>query len=250
MKKIFTAVLSLVIIAMSVMSVAAAPDSFVPSIEFKGAPTIYGQLDSQGNTVGAIIYDENGHEVAGVPADAVIITPLGGASQAANAIKEALEYAKGQINDSNNLGDLSAEVSDYLSKNYPNININDLSISQIFDIRLDGKYAGYMKDGYKFKVKLDIGESFLFLLLSQNKNWSVCKDYQLNGNILTLTLSEPTQIALVKNTGLIPESPNDVPNQSPQTGDYTTVLFISLGVLFAVGALLLFVMLAKSKKAK
>ena len=81
----------------------------------------------------------------------------------------------------------------------------------------------------------------------QGNEWAICKDYTVNGNIVTLTLTGPTQIALVKSNYSGPDDPGI---QSPQTSDYTTGLFISLGVLFAVGAVLLVVVYTKSKRTK
>lgn len=253
MKKIFSMLLAVMLIAMTVIPAAAAPDSFIPSIEAKDGPTIVLQTDSNGDIVGAIIYDSEGHEIMGVPADAIIITPIAGIGDAVDAVKEALEYAQKQINDASNLSALSKEINDYLKKNYPDIDINDLAVSQLFDVRLDDEYSKYLKDGAHFSVQLDFGESFLFFLMSQDKNWTLGKDYKVDGSVVTLDLTEPTQIALVKSNyspSGVPSDKNDAEIKSPQTGDYTNVLFISLGVLFAAGAVLLMVMFVKNKQAK
>lgn len=253
MKKIFSILLAVMIIAMTVIPAVAASDSFVPSIEGKFGPTIVLQTDSKGNSVAAIIYDKDGHEIIGVPEGSVIITPLSGAADAIDAIKEALAYAHKQISDADNLGALSDEVNSYLKEHYPEMSLDDLVVSQLFDIRLDDEYSKHLTDGAYFNVKLDFGESFLFLLLSQDKAWNLCKDYKVDGNVATLNLSGPTQIALVKSNyspAGVPSDKNNADVKSPQTGDYANVLLISLGVLFAVGAALLIVMFAKNKYTK
>ena len=51
MKKMFSILLAVMIIAMTVIPAAAASDSFVPSIEGKYSPTIVLQTDSKGNSV-------------------------------------------------------------------------------------------------------------------------------------------------------------------------------------------------------
>lgn len=253
MKKMFSILLAVMIIAMTVIPAAAASDSFVPSIEEKYSPTIVLQTDSKGNSVAAIIYDKDGHEITGVPEGSVIITPLSDADDAANAIKEALYYAQKQIQDADNLGDLTDEVNVYLKEHYPEMSLDDLVVSQLFDVRLDDEYSKYLTDGAYFNVKLDLGESFLFALLSQDKVWSLCKDYKLDGSVVTLNLSAPTQVALVKSNyspSGVPSNKNNAEVKSPQTGDYTNILLISLGVLSAVGAALFIVMFARSKHTK
>lgn len=254
MKKLLSVILAVMVIALTIVPVAAASDSFVPSIEMKEAPKIIMQVDSKGNEVAAIIYDKDGHEIIGVPEDAVIITPSSAADEASNAIKEALQAAQKQITNASSLSELTSEVLDFLNKNYPELNVNDLVISQLFDIRLSDEYASYLKDDAYFTIKLDLGESFLILLMLQNDNWSVGKDYKLDGNALTLNLKAPTQLALAKSD----YSPDGIKTNtdkanaattSPQTGNYTNILLISLGVLFAVGAVLLMVMFVKNKKA-
>lgn len=253
MKKIFSILMAVIMIAMTVTSVAAAPDSFVPSIEAKDGPSIVLTVDSKGNDVAAIIYDKDGHEIIGVPEEFVIVTPMAGATLAIDIIKDALEYAQKQINDADNLGDLSDEIAEFLQKNYPDIDLNDLLVSQLFDVRLAGEYSKYLKDGAKFSVQLDFGESFLCFLMSQGNDWVLCKDYKADGNVVTLNLTGATQIALVKNNyspSDLPSNKNEASVESPQTSDYTNFLFISLGVLFAAGAVLLMVMFVNDKHSK
>lgn len=253
MKKMFSILLAVMILAMTVIPAAAASNSFVPSIEGKYSPKIILQTDSKGNSAAAIIYDKDGHEITGVPESAVIITPLSGTDDAANVIKEALDYAQKQIKDADNLGDLTDEVNAYLKENYPEISLDDLVVSQLFDVRLDDKYSKYLNDGAYFNVQLDFGESFLFFLLSQDKAWTLCKDYKVDGSVVTLNLSEPTQVALVKSNyspSGVPSDKNNSEVKSPQTGDYANVLLISLGVLSAVGAALFIVMFARNKHTK
>lgn len=249
MKKVSSIIMTIVIIMMAIMPAAAASDSFVPSIDAKDGPKIIMQTDSKGNEVAAIIYDKDGHEIIGVPDGAVIVTPVSDLNGAADAIKEALTYANKQINDSGNLGDLTDELAAYLKQHYPEMNLNDLVVSQLFDIRLDDEYSKYLADGAYFRVMLDVGESFILYLMSQNQVWSLGKDYKVDGDIVTLDLTGPTQIALVKSnyTGAVPADKNEAQTTSPQTGNYTNVLLITLGVLFAAGAALLIVMLVRSK---
>lgn len=254
MRKLLSVILAIMVIALTVVPVAAAADSFVPSIEMKETPGIIIQTDSKGNNVAAIIYDKDGHEIIGVPEDAIIITPLSGADEASEAIKEALKAAQKNINDVTNLGELTDEIMEFLKKNYPELDIDDLVVSQLFDIRLNDEYAAYLTDDAYFTVKLDLSESFLLFLMMQNNLWSVGKDYKLDGNVLTLSLKKPTQIALVKSNyspdGITTDADkNNAATTSPQTGSYTNVLLISLGVLFAAGAVLLMIMFVKNKKA-
>ena len=162
-------------------------------------------------------------------------------------IKNALQNALNQINAADDLGELSKEIADYIKDNNLDVEIKDLVVSQLFDIRLDDEYLELLEDGGSFTVQLNVDESFLFLLMLQGNEWAICKDYTVNGNIVTLTLTGPTQIALVKSNYSGPDDPGI---QSPQTSDYTTGLFISLGVLFAVGAVLLVVVYTKSKRTK
>lgn len=250
MKKVFSIILAVMVMVIAVVPAAAASNSFVPSIEAKDGPKIVLQTDSKGNKVAAIIYDKDGHEITGVPEGAVIITPLSAANEADSAIKEALEYAHKQITDADNLGDLTAEVNEYLKKNYPEMNLDDLTVSQLFYIRLNDEYSKYLTDGAYFTVKLDFGESFLFYLMSQNNKWSLGKDYKVDGSVVTLNLSAPTQIALIKSNyspAGVPANKNNAQTTSPQTGNYTNILLITLGVLFAAGAVLLIVIYARGK---
>lgn len=253
MKKILSMLLAVMMLLMTVISVSAAPNSFTPSIDAKDSPTIITQTDSNGKIVHSIIFNKNGHEITGVPAGGIIITPIAGADSAPDDIKGAIKNAQNQINGTDNLGDLSEEVNEYLSNNHPDIDASDLVVSQLFDIRLDDEYSEQLTDGVYFTVQLDISESFLFLLMLVDGKWTICKDYKVDGNILTLNLTGPTQIALVKSNYSpteLPADKNEAEVQSPQTGTFTNLLFITLGVLFALGAVLLMVMFAKNKQSR
>lgn len=249
MKKLCSLVMMVLIIMMAVVPVSAASDSFVPSIDAKEGPTIINQTDSKGNQVGAIIYDKDGHEIIGVPVDSIIITTLAGASDAEAAIKEALEYARKTIVGATTLADLTDEVNKYLNENYPEIKLEDLVVSQLFDIRLDDEYSKYLVDDAYFNIKLDLGESFLFFLIAQNQNWELGKDYTINGTTITLNLKAASQLALVKTnaSSSVPADKNNADVVSPQTGNYTEVLFITLGVLFAICAALMVTMFVKNR---
>ena len=247
MKKLFTIIMVVLLALTAVVSVSAAQDSFVPSVDVKDGPKVVLQTDSNGNSVAAIIYDKNGHETGSVAQGGVIITPLSGMNSAPDKVKNALQSAFNQINATDDLGELSKEIADYIKDNNLDVEIKDLVVSQLFDIRLDDEYLELLEDGGSFTVQLNVDESFLFLLMLQGNEWAICKDYTVNGNIVTLTLTGPTQIALVKSNYSAPDDPGI---QSPQTSDYTTGLFISLGVLFAVGAVLLVVVYTKSKRTK
>ena len=252
MKKLFTMILVVLLTLTAVVSVSAAQDSFVPSVDVKDGPKVVLQTDSNGNSVAAIIYDKNGHETGSVAQGGVFITPLSGMNSAPDKVKNALQNALNQINAADDLGELSKEIADYIKDNNLDVEVKDLVVSQLFDIRLDDEYLELLEDGGSFTVQLNVDESFLFLLMLQGNEWAICKDYKVNGSIVTLTLTGPTQIALVKSS-YSPSGnlPGDEPGiQSPQTSDYTTGLFISLGVLFAVGAVLLVVVYTKSKRTK
>ncbi|MGN1051445.1 MAG: hypothetical protein ACI4QE_04005, partial [Acutalibacteraceae bacterium] len=107
MKKSISILLAVMMIAMTVVTASAR--TFVPSIDAKDGPTVVTQTDSNGNTVGSIIYDKNGHQVAGVPTGSLIITPISGANSASNDIKKDLNKAQKEINNAKNVGDLSTE---------------------------------------------------------------------------------------------------------------------------------------------
>lgn len=248
MKKVFAIILAIMVVMTAAIPASAASDSFVPSIEQKDGPKIISQTDSKGNEVYAIIYDKDGHEIIGVPEDSIIITPISGAANSEKIIKDALEYAYQQIKDADNIGDLTSEVNDYIKKNYPEMSLNDLLVSQLFDIRLTDEYSKHLTDGSYFRIKLDFGESFLFYLMSYDKTWSIAKDYKMEGGVVTLDLSGATQIALVKSnyTPAVSDK-NNAQTTSPQTGNYTTVLWIALGVLFACAATVLVVMYVKKR---
>ena len=247
MKKLFTMILVVLLTLTAVVSVSAAQDSFVPSVDVKDGPKVVLQTDSNGNSVAAIIYDKNGHETGSAAQGGVIITPLSGMNSAPDKVKNALQNAFNQINATDDLGELSKEIADYIKDNNLDVEIKDLVVSQLFDIRLDDEYLELLEDGGSFTVQLNVDESFRFLLMLQGDEWAICRDYTVNGIIVTLTLTGPTQIALVKSNYSAPDDPGI---QSPQTSDYTTGLSISLGVLFAVGAVLLVVVYTKSKRTK
>ncbi|MGN1051602.1 MAG: hypothetical protein ACI4QE_04815, partial [Acutalibacteraceae bacterium] len=150
-------------------------------------------------------------------------------------------------------GDLSTEVDAYLKKHYSGMSANDLVISQLFDVRLDGENAKKVKNGYTYTVQMEVGEPFLFFLMKTDTGWTICKNYKINGNIVTFELSEPTQIALVKSNYTpsgVSGDKNSAEYSSPQTSNYTSILLISLGVLFAVCAALFIVVFARKKQSK
>ena len=188
MKKLFTMILVVLLTLTAVVSVSAAQDSFVPSVDVKDGPKVVLQTDSNGNSVAAIIYDKNGHETGSVAQGGIIITPLSGMNSAPDKVKNALQNAFNQINAADDLGELSKEIADYIKDNNLDVEIKDLVVSQLFDIRLDDEYLELLEDGGSFTVQLNVDESFLFLLMLQGNEWAICKDYKVNGSIVTLTL--------------------------------------------------------------
>lgn len=249
MKKLFSIVLVFMIAVIAVVPAFAASDSFVPSIEAKDNPTLISQVDSKGNQVGGIIYDSNGNEVVGIPEDAIIITSYANADSASDEIKQALESAYDRIIKTGNMGSLVGNLQDYMSKNYPDIDIDDLLVSQLFDIRLKDEYSKYLVNGAYLEVKLDLSESFLFLIMAQENNWILGKDYRIEGNNLILRLTGSTQIATIKakTSSNVPADKNNADVVSPKTGDNTNPIFVILGGAFAVFAVVFIAAYAKNK---
>ncbi len=248
MKKVFSCVMALLLIATLSVTVLAAPSDFVPSVQMKPGPSIVEQETIDGVPGAAIIVMPDGREVA-VPEGSIVITPIGDKDKADDETKKALEDAFNKIQNAESLEDLMDGLQDILDQIANGTDVKDLIITDLFHVGLDGEYSELLEDGGELRVRLD-GQDGLIAALKQNGDkWSAIYGDMFvdNGDgTYTLIIKDLGVYAFFRDVIGSSADYDDPDHASPQTGDMTWMLYVLPAVLVMIG----FVCLAVAKKQK
>ena len=222
-KKIFTMFLSIALAA--ALSIPAMAAEFTPSVEGKPAPDVVTQTDSKGNECAAIIYDENGAEVTGVPNGDLIITPVSADNAPSAEIKENLMAAYEQLQSVSSLTDLSDELESVIKEMSPSLTVDDLVVRDMFDVSVSGAYADYLsQEGHsieiRFNLSADANSLAAVLHNIAGSTWETVSNDRITLNrdkTVDVVFYELSPVAFLFDAGQLNTDPN-APD-SPQTGE-------------------------------
>ena len=241
LKKLVALLLAVVLVTM--VSVPAFAAEFTDSVEAKPAPEIETQTGSDGKEYEAIIRDESGDEVVGVPFGNITVTPASQADEAPAAVKERLEDAYEQLKSVESLTDLSDSLETIIQEVIPDITVEDLVVRDLFDVSVSGEYADYLAvEGNTISIRFTLSasaDSLAAVLHNvEGTTWETITNDRItrnSDNTVDVVFDSLSPIAFLfdaKELTVDPDGPS-----SPQTGDtgsYATV-WVVVGCAIAAG---------------
>lgn len=240
MFKKYAALLSALCLTATLMLPMTAAE-FTPSATAKPAPEVVQVQSESGESVGAIIYDESGNEVAGVPTASITVTPVAEMEQADTEIKEALTSAYEQLT-TVKLETLVPELVDAVKNYSADMQMEDLVARDLFDVSLneaEKKMLAESGNSIKLKFDLDLPADALLLVLHnyEGDKWECIPNEKVtrhDDGSVTVAFDSLSPIAFLTDGATLPVDP-DGPD-SPQTGDTEGISagWIVLGVTAVV----------------
>lgn len=255
MFKKYAALLSALCLTATLMLPMTAAE-FTPSVTAKPAPEVVPVQSEAGENVGAIIYDESGNEVAGVPVASITVTPVAEMEQADTEIKEALTSAYEQLT-TVKLETLVPELVDAVKNYSADMQMEDLVARDLFDVSLnEAEKTMLAETGNSIKLKFDLNvpvDALLLVLYNyEGDKWERIPDEKVtrhDDGSVTVAFDSLSPIAFLTDGSKLPVDP-DGPD-SPQTGDAEGISagWIVLGVTTVV-AIAAVVIIRKKHTAK
>lgn len=238
------AALLLAVVLVTAISVPVMAAEFTPSVEAKPAPEVETQTGSDGKEYAAIIRDENGDEVAGIPTGSLTVTPVSEADEAPSEIKEQLEAAYEQMNSVDSLTDLSPDLEAVIKEVSPDITVNDLVVRDLFDVSVDGEFAEHLaQEGnsitIRFTLSADADGLAAILHNVKGTTWETIPNDRItrnNDNTVDVVFDSLSPIAFLFDEKALSVDPNGP--KSPQTGEYDShmAIWIAGGCVVVAGA--------------
>lgn len=240
MFKKYAALLSALCLTATLMLPMTAAE-FTPSATAKPAPEVVQVQSASGESVGAIIYDESGNEVAGVPTASITVTPVAEMERADTEIKEALTSAYEQLT-TVKLETLVPELVDAVRNYSADMQVGDLVARDLFDVSLneaEKKLLAENGNSIKLKFDLNLPADALLLVLHnyEGDKWECIPNEKVSRHddgSVTVTFDSLSPIAFLTDGAKLPVDPNGP--DSPQTGDTEGISaeWIVLGVATVV----------------
>ena len=221
MKKILVICLTLIMVASMTVVAFAAPNGFVSSVSGKPGPTIES-------------FDPDDDDCT---AD-LIITPYSERHDLPKPLLDIIEKAYKDIVNADDLTDLSDALAKLVKDK--KIDSENLAVSDLFDIHVDGCDSHDGHEGYEIILEADSLKNFVGLIyINEDGEWELVTDAEVinNGKHLKFSVDSLSTFAIVVDT-----------SDGPQTGD-NTMIYVSF-ILMIVSAAALVVVLIKSKKQK
>lgn len=241
-KKILSILLVVAFVATMAVSSFAVP--FTPSVETKQAPKVIPQTDTKGNECAAIIYDESGKEVVGVPFSNLVVTPISAIDTLSPENKEKVEAAYNQIKSADSLSDISPELESVIKDISPDLTLKDLVVRDVYDVSVIGDYAEYMnQNGNSISIHFDLSTDSDALISVLNNTdgteWELIPDGMISRNddsSVDVVLFKLGTLVFIFDIGKLYSNPNDP--RSPDTGDnlFESVAFVASGALIVFAA--------------
>ncbi len=244
MKKLFSVLLAVLMLATCVLAVSADENDFVPSIELKPGPGIVPGTTEDGTpSYGEIVMPDG--TVIPLPEGSIVITPIAKADSAADEIENALKEAYDKLVGADSLEDLIENLEEILG----DIDAEDLVITDLFHVDVTGEYENYVDEGGKIHITLSATDDLIAALIEKDGAFKTLfgDNFIDNGDgTYTLIIDGDGIFAFLKNAASVDVDPDNPDQDSPTTGD-TTYVYVIGAVVFAMmaGALLV-----ASKKQK
>lgn len=224
MKKLLAVILVLCMVLCAGFIVSAETGAFVQSPSRNQAPTLVkGENESEDCTA------------------KIIITAYANRDELSDETRKKIEDAYSIIVGTKDLSTLNAKVKEIANK--LNVDVKDLAISDMFDIRAVGCEEHEDHGHFDIVLKADTLKNFVCLLHYYNGEWRVVESAKVtqNGTHLEFTEDEFSPFAIVVNT-------EDQKTVVPETGDNSNIWIYV--VVMAVSAAALVFILLKTKKEK
>ena len=195
MKKVLVLCLAIVMLFSCCMTVFAAPNGFVKSPSSQPGPGL-------------------------VDGDGVVITPYEDRDKLDDETRKEFEEAYDSIISADNLAELNEALKKLAEE--LGIDVEDLAVSDLFDV-------GFDSDGEKqITLKPETLENFVALLRWDGEKWILIEDATAKNNLLSFTLDNPGQLAVVVNTGVGSVG-------APVTGDAFPWILVGLIAISGIG---------------
>ncbi len=245
MKKLCSILLAVMMLAACVLSVSAAENDFVPSIELKPGPGIVPGTTEDGTpSYGEIVMPDG--TIIPLPEGAIVITPIANADSAAEEIEKALTEAYDKLVGADSLEELIENLKDVIG----DIDSDDIVITDLFHVDVIGEYENYIDEGGKLHITLSATEDLIAALIEKDGTWKALfgDTFIDNGDgTYTLVIDGDGIFAFAKNVTSVDVDPENPGQDSPTTGDTTYVYVIGAVVFVMMAGTLLVV--AKKQKA-
>lgn len=224
MKKLLSLILAIAL--MTTIALPALAVDFMPSVVAKPAPEVIPLPGDDGGEYAAIIRDEDGNMVIGVPFGDLIITPYSEAESAAPYIREMLVSSYSQLQAVESVSELSDDLDDVVHELYEDISVDDLVVRDLFDISVTGTYQEYLDvEGNSiwicFDLLADSDELIAVLHNIEGTTWETLSNSRVIRNddqTVTLVYESLSPSAFLFDAGQLPPGGTDDPI-SPPTGD-------------------------------
>lgn len=236
MKKIISFVLAVLVITAS-FAVAVSAENFVPSISYKPAPMLIGELDDDGRTVIGVVVDADGNAISTEYHECIVITPVSEAEDSEEIPEASADllldvYSEISENDFN-LSSLSDELNKLVANDMgEGKNADELIVKDLFDVTVlcDELKESLAPIGNTLTLTFDISvgkDVPVYAATFKNGKWApVIKTVNNNDGTISCTFEDFCPVAF-----FVPASTEVNP---PQTGDNNNTIVWAVVMVSAI----------------
>lgn len=251
MKKILSIVLA-ALVMVAPFTVAVSAENFVPSISYKPAPMLVGELDDDGRTVIGVVTDADGNAVSTEYHECIVITPVSEAEESEDIPEEAADLLLSVYSEIAGKDFKLSSLSEALNKKVESDigegkNADDLIVKDLFDVTVlcDELKESLAPIGntltltFKVSVEKDVP---VYVMTYKNGQWApIVNVVNNNDGTISCTFEDFCPVAF-----FVPASTEVNP---PQTGDNTETIIWAVVMISAI-SLIVALVAVNRKKAK
>ncbi len=231
MKKLMaTLMAAMLVLAMAVPAFGAI---ITPSAEQKGSPRVVPRRSAAGTMEDYLAFDAQGNEIAPDDTLKLVTTAYSERNSALTEIKDILTKAKAKIDAASTPADLTGDVNDAAKKF--SLAADDLEITEFFDasfVRNGDTYVPFGEVGetvkVSFRTSLGANDPLVVLVSCDGDKWEVIEDAKIADGAVDVTFDKFCAVVFLTE-GNVSGSGN-----SPQTGDVTTGIIVSVALVAAL----------------
>ena len=232
MKKLMaTLMAAMLVMAMAVPAFGAVT---TPSAEQKGTPGIVRRADKNGTLQDYLIFDASGTEKDADDTLKLVLTPYSKKDSALPEIKDILTKAKAKLDAASTIADLTKDAEAAAQK--AGASVSDLGVSEFFDasfVRNGDTYVPFADVASSVKVSfetsLSASDPVVVLVSCDGDTWEVLDEAKVADGGLNVVLDKFCAVAIATEVQGTSGS-----GTSPQTGDMTTGIIVSIALVAAL----------------